>query len=295
MKLIRYILLVLTLLGVSESYAQELVHKVSKEQSENFDQEIKQVLVWGEKASITVSGWSKDYIQVHLKPISRNVSKKEAISDLKFISYDALVEGNNLVIKNSFKGSNEKISSNLSMEIQIMMPGAIPIEISNLYGPVSAKELSNIKLDVSFGHITLADISGYASLNSRYSNMNISRALGALHIQAEKSDINAEDLDAKTNITSKYGKADIELSASNQSLSMEAYRTEVKISVDAFEDFNYRLSTTHGSINTPGRSSEKKESFQLSHKEKNKDIEISTTYSDITIASKLLPYAKTQQ
>ena len=294
MKLIRNILLFLTLLGVSEAYGQELVHKVSKEISDNFDQEIQEVHVRGEKASVTVSGWSKDYIQVNLKPISRNTSKKEAISDLKFIRYEAYMEGKNLLIKNSFKGKNEKISSNLSMEIEILMPGAIPIQISNLYGPVKATELSNIKLDVSFGHIAIAHISGYASITARYSNMTISRALGALHIQAEKSDINADGIDAMTSITSKYGKADLKLSASDQSLRMDAYRTEVKIEVDAFEEFNYSLSTTYGTISTPGFSSEKKEKLQISHDENNKDIEVSTTYSDITIASKLLPYAKTE-
>ncbi len=108
------------------------------------------------------------------------------------------------------------------------MPRVIPIQISNLYGPVKATELSNIKLYVSFGHIALADISGYLSITSRYSKMTISRALGALQIQAEKSGINADGIDAMTSIT---------------------------------REFNYNLSTT---------------------------------YSDITIASKLLPYSKTQ-
>ena len=56
MKLFRNILLFFILLSASELMAQELVHKVSKEYSKNFDQDIEQVLVRGEKASISVTG-----------------------------------------------------------------------------------------------------------------------------------------------------------------------------------------------------------------------------------------------
>ena len=294
MKILKIIALILAFAMVSESQGQEMIHKVSREQNRSFDQDIEGIQVRGEKASVSVSGWNRDYVSVVLRPVSRNIVKSDAIAELKIIKYSAQLEGKELIIRNSFSGNKGKISSNLSMEIEIRMPSSLPIHIKNLYGPVEASGLSNINLEVSFGQITLSEISGYAFVRSRYTDIEISKATGSVSIEAEKSDINAIEINALTQITSKYGKTEIELTQEGQALSIDAYRTEVRIMVQAFEDYNYKLNSTHGAIHLPSSDEIKREGFEIHHSKRNKNIEISTTYSDITIAAKLESYAKHQ-
>jgi hypothetical protein len=57
------------------------------------------------------------------------------------------------VIRNSFRGQLEQITSNLSIVIEIFMPSSVPAEITNLYGPVESGNLASMTANVSFGSL----------------------------------------------------------------------------------------------------------------------------------------------
>jgi len=286
MKICKHILLIIMLLYAFETIAQEVVQKVSKPENKRFDQKIDKLLVMGEKASITVVGWSNNYISVKLTPISRNANKSIAITDLKFIKYSASIENNQLVVKNSFEGENEKISSNLSIEIEISVPNATPVVVKNLYGTVKLMSLTHVNTEVSFGKIILDKISGNSTIHSRYSDITLNDILGTINITAEKATIEATSIDATTKIESQYGKIVFDARSNHQSIQIKSQRTEAIITVDNFKRFNYKLSTTFAKIKIPDKDLGKELNYSMLYADKNKLIEIITTYCDITITNK---------
>ncbi len=285
MKGIRYISLLILLLGFQSLAAQEVVRKASKTEEKVFEKDISQVSVYGEKAQISVKGWESNTIKVILKPVSRNKVEKQAIEDLKYIKYYAEKEGNLLVIRNSFRGEAEKITSNLGIEIEVFVPQSIPVSITNLYGPVYAADLNEVDTEISFGSLRLTKINTSGTIQARYSNMELNAIRGELTVNAEKSDIMATDLSAHSIITTSYGKTDLYLSG-NGDLAVNGYRTAIDITLESLEKYNFRLEAAHGGVNLPARNEPIKTKVEIRHPDSTARIEATTSYCDINIKLK---------
>jgi len=285
MKILHYIAMCFVLLGTCDLTAQEVMQKASRSDERSFGKGISGVSVYGEKASITVRGAAVSDVKVLLRPVSRNRTRELAIADLKYIHYSAEKEGDILMIRNSFRGEPEKITSNLSMEIEIIMPSSLPVSITNLYGPVEAGNLASITVNVSFGSLRLKDISSAASITARYSDMELTSVRGRADIKAEKSDILTIALGATTVINCSYGTANLEMSGSGP-LIVKGYRTTVNISVDEPGRFQYSLKAPQGRIIMSDGKQYRNQPVEVTPQSPAGLIDVTTSYCDITIAKK---------
>lgn len=285
MKILQYMAMSLVLLGTCDLTAQEVIQKVSRTDERSFGKGISGVRVYGEKASVTVRGAAVSEVKVILRPVSRNRSREQAAADLKYIRYSAGKEGDILVISNSFGGEPEPVSSNLSMEIEIIMPTSLPVKITNLYGPVEVSNLASVTANVSFGSLRLTDISSATGVTARYSGLELTSIRGKVDLMSEKSDILMKDLGAATVINCSYGTADIELAGSGP-LTVKGYRTTVNISVDEPEKYQYTLKAPQGRIIMSDGKQYRNQPVDIIPRFPEGLVDVTTSYCDITIAKK---------
>ncbi|MEZ5070232.1 MAG: hypothetical protein R2751_04490 [Bacteroidales bacterium] len=231
---------------------QDPIHKASRQEVQTFSRDMEGVLVQGEKAVVTVKGWDRDQVQVTLRPVARNQEAARAAADLRFVQYAVGREANTLVIRNSFRGEGlDKITSNLSMEIEILLPETLPVSVTNLYGPVNATGLGDLELSVSFASAALTDISGTCAVKARYATIDIAGVGERLEVDAEKSDIRARDLPRQTRIRCSYGSAWLDAGRRSQDIAVEASRTPVDLRIGANRRYDYDLTALHGTIYLP--------------------------------------------
>ncbi len=285
MKVIHHITLVILLLATGNLAGQDMVHKASRADERSFGKGVSRVSVYSEKASVTVKGWSGSEIKVLLKPVSRNTDMEKAVADLKFIRYYAEKEGDRLVIRNSFTGKMEQITSNLSISIEIYMPVSIPAEITNLYGPVIVSNLSEATVAVSFGSLAVTDIGSKCNITARYSNMELTSVHGALAVRSEKSDIRALRLSAASTLDCSYGTANLELSGPGP-LTVKGHRTTVELTVDDFGRYRYILEAQQGKVILPDGRQEGKEKVVIQNTDNAGIIDVTTSYCDIRVSTK---------
>ncbi|HNT94396.1 MAG TPA: hypothetical protein PKJ71_11945 [Bacteroidales bacterium] len=285
MKILYCIALCLAFQGAGSLAGQEILHKASGTDERSFTKGISMITVFGEKASVTIKGWSSSEVKVLLRPVARNRNRDQAIADLKYIRYSAETEGNKLVVRNSFKGQMEQITSNLTMEIEIYMPHSVPAEITNLYGPVDIMNLNTVTAIVSFGSLKVDKISSECMITTRYTDMELSSIRGVLVVNAEKSDILTTDLNASTTINCSYGEAAIGL-AGKGPFTVRGYRTAIEINVENFENYSYNLKAPHGRVLLPEGEEAGSEAVELTHRAPAGLIDVSTSYCDITISTK---------
>ncbi len=285
MKILHCMAMSLVLLATCNLAAQEVMQKASKTEERNFGKGISKIYVYGEKASVTVRGADVSEVKVLLRQVSRNKNKEQAVADLKYIHYSAEKEGDILVIRNSFRGEPGKITSNLSMEIEIIMPASLPVEITNLYGPVEAGHLASLTAGVSFGSLRLSDITSEMRVTTRYSDMELTSIRGSADIIAEKSDILMTALEAATVIKCSYGTADIELAGAGP-LVVKGYRTAVNISLDEPGKYQYALKAPQGRIIMSDGKQYRNQPVGIIPQFPAGLIDVTTSYCDITISKK---------
>jgi len=285
MKILYHIALCLMLQGAGRLAGQELMHKASKVDEKKYTKGIDAISIRGEKASISVKGWSGTEVKILLRPVSRNTDKTQAITDLKYIRYEAVQEGSQLVVTNSFEGELEKINSNLSMEIEVLAPFSMPVQITNLYGPVLIENFATVTANVSFGSLSLANISSDCSLTARYADIGLNSISGKLVIKAEKSDIRAKALGGTSVIECSYGEANLDLAPYGQ-LHVNAYRTGLTVEVDVYEDYSYRLEAKNGYVYLPQGKQIRDKVVDIQHAGASRLVDLNTSYCDINIITK---------
>jgi len=285
MKIHLHMALTLFMLTSSSLAGQDMVHKASGVDERSFGKGVSRVSVYGEKASVIVKGWSSPEVKVVLRPVSRNSDRDKAVADLKYIQYYAEKEGDRIVIRNSFRGELEKITSNLSIVIEVFMPSSVPAEITNLYGPVVISSLADVTASVSFGSLAITDVSSTCTLTARYSNTELISIRGTLDINSEKSDIRARALSAATSIKCSYGRADLDFEGTGP-LTVKGHRTTVEINVDDFRRYSYNLNAPQGKVILPGGVQAEKDKAEIRHPGNAGMIDVTTSYCDITITTK---------
>lgn len=285
MKILRHIILALLLLASGSLAGQDMVHKASGAYERSFGKSVSRVSVYGEKASVTVKGWSSPEVKVVLRPVSRNSDREKAVADLKYIKYYVEKEGDRLVIRNSFMGKLDQITSNLSIVIEIFLPSSVPAEITNLYGPVVISNLNDITATVSFGSLAITDVGSECIITARYSDMELTSLRGSLAVRSEKSDILARELSAASTLDCSYGTASLEFSGTAP-LTVKGHRTTVEINVDDFRRYSYNLNAPQGKVILPGGGQAEKDKAEIRHPGNAGLIDVTTSYCDITITSK---------
>lgn len=285
MKLLHHIVLTFVILWTCNLTGQEVIQKASRSDLRSYGKEIKMVSVFGEKATVTVRGADVTEVKVLLRPVSRNSDREKAAADLKYINYSVEKEGDRLIIRNFFRGNPGQITSNLSMDIEIVMPHSVQAVITNLYGPVKISNIALVNATVSFGSLHLTGISSESIIKARYSDMELEAVCGKLEITSEKSDINVAALDAATVINCSYGTAELE-TAGPGPLIVRGYRTTVNIMADEPGKYQYNLRSAQGTIIMPDGKQYRNQPVEVTPLSPAGLIDVTTSYCDITIAKK---------
>ena len=64
-------------------YSQKQIHIITKTIKKEFKASDKTLIIIGEKSTITINSWDKDFYQIEIKLISKNPNKSLAEKDLK--------------------------------------------------------------------------------------------------------------------------------------------------------------------------------------------------------------------
>jgi|GEM_PF-472338 len=283
MRKLVYILAFVLLLAGLKSVAQQEVYKVSKLIDRDFTQEVKEVEIIGEKATIEIEGWNKNYIDVQIRMISRNPMRKNAEIDLQYIKTDLIQTGSTLRMKNFFEGKSSQITSNLSVEYIIKVPSTVSLTVSNLYGKLMVRNSSNqIQLDVSFGSIELESVNGKINVLSKYGDITGDKIEGSISCTAEKTDINLKEVNAPVKIKSKYGEIALSLTSNQYPVIINSHRTKLLLTIPD-KPFNYKLKTLFSEIDLPDKTVIKDDFYEKKINDTVSTLELSTSYCPIII------------
>jgi len=253
LKILQIILLLFFTGFVRPVCGQDEVNVVTKIIKKNLKSINKTLIIKGEKSTINIVSWEKDYYGVELKLISKNTNKKQAETDLNIIQYEIVENQNDYSLKNYF-GSDKfgNVKSNLSVVYSIKMPKNVRFDISNIYGNVY---LSNInasgKLSNSFGETHLSNISGNYTINAYYSDLYVKDVNMVINCTSDKSDIEMVNVSGTIMVNANYGK--ISFSPGNElvNLQVDAKRTTVFLNDFDLNAYNYSLTTKSSGIALP--------------------------------------------
>ena len=249
--------LTLLLLGASAS-GQELQtnHVVEKVVTRDVPFARNEFLkIVGEKATIRVTGWDKDFARVRLVFSAKSPDKAVAENELKYMKYALSRDGNTLEIRNTFIIPPETARTESSLEAlyELTVPRKSKVEVTDKYGNVQLVDLEGeLDVTVEFGDIHLQNVEGRTRIESSYGEVRGSDIGGTFFCKTGKSDVYLEDVKARCTFNSTYGNIQLTLRERSQELAIQATRTAVVVNVSDFGAYRYGLRTSHASIYVPG-------------------------------------------
>jgi hypothetical protein len=248
--------------------------------------------VVGEKATIRIKGWDKDYSVLKITFHATHGSKKIAAQELEFMHYAITREKNNIEIRNAFilPPATDYIQSKLEVVIELSVPATGRLSVSNKYGNTDLSEVSgNININLEFSDLDLSNISGTLAMKCAYSEVHGQGILvSSLKCEDEKSQIFMNVSGGTLLFNSKHSDLDLTLKTI-QSLKIESSRTNITLSPEHFDLYNYMLVNKEGKIYLPASYTQqvkregKQTSFSLITNPPKPLIQITTTYNTITL------------
>ncbi|MEO1052892.1 MAG: DUF4097 family beta strand repeat-containing protein [Bacteroidota bacterium] len=281
--------LVLISLCLTDTLAQKKVQVIEKTIKESLQYRSGQILeVKAEKSNVEISTWSKNYIDIEIKIIAKHPKRDIALADLENAKYEIKEIPNGHQLTNYFDipKSLKKIKSNLKLEYKIKVPRSCQLNLANLYGNITLTDIyKEAKVLMSFGELKLNKISGKLYVKSNYADIQGSQIRADIKLESQKADIKLSNVAGKVSISNAYGLIDLSTDISIKSLEIDSKRTEVKVEVPGFRNFNYDLSTSFSSINVPISSAQNANdnTYMKRFRSDYSLIKIKTTYSTITI------------
>lgn len=295
--IVRYILL-LALISVQPilAIAQEKIQVVTKTLEKRIAYTPGEALsIDARKATVQVSGWKENYIQLTLKLIAKHPERHTAENDLEYLKYAIKKENNIHTFTNFFHTTASdygRVRSNLKAQYEIKAPAGCRLKISNSYGNIQVENFSSkTEISLNFGELQLTDIKGFILINSSYGDIKGDNITASFECKAEKANIHLTRAAGTYDIHNAYGQISISATPTLTNLTIAASRTAVTMDVPAFEQYRYALSTSFSDIQLPANApgditktlSGKKTYTSGSVKSPDLAVQISTTFSPITI------------
>lgn len=250
------------------------------------------IRVIGEKANIHVTKSMGTQMQLKVTFKATNKEKSMASKELEYMSYGLFRENNIVQIRNSFMlpANVDHIKSTLEILFEISIPVGQQIEITNKYGYMEIKDFKGaLDIDLEFCDLLLDKVAGKANLKTSFSEIHgRDIAFSSLESEDDKSRV-FMNIDAGSYLfKSTYG--DLNLTLGNiRNVQIESKRTDVVLTPNTFELFDYDLINNGGSIYVPGKYTHllkregKKVLFLVKDDRAKPTIQVSTDYNTITI------------
>jgi hypothetical protein len=273
--------------------AAQQVETVTKTVTKQLPLSTEEVLnVAGEKATIHVKGWDKKYALLKITFQATHASKKIATQELEFMHYAITCEKSNIEIRNAFilPPATDYIQSKLEVVIELSVPAACQLSVSNKYGNAHLSKLSGrININLEFSDLDMSNISGTLAMKCAYSEVHgQDLSVSSLKCDDEKSQIFMGVSGGALLFNSKHSDLDLTLKTI-RSLRIESSRTNITISTGHFALYNYRLVNKEGKIYLPAPYDQqvnkegKQNSLSLITNPPKPFIQITTTYNTITL------------
>ena len=253
------------------------------------DDDIIQVL--GEKTNIHVTKSTSSQMQLIVTFKATNKEKSVASKELEYMSYGLFRENNIVQVRNSFMlpANVEYIKSTLEVLFELTIPPGRQIEITNKYGYTEIKDFKGIlNINLEFCDLFLEKVEGKATLKTSFSEIHgRDIAFSSMKSEDDKSRVFMNIDSGSYVFNSTYG--DINLTLGNiQDVQIESKRTDVVLTPNTFELFDYDLINDGGSIYVPGKythhlKKEGKKVLFLVNDQTKPTIKVSTDYNTITI------------
>jgi hypothetical protein len=248
----------------------------------------------GEKATVQVTGWDKDFVRVRLVFSAKSPDKALAERELSYMKYALSRDDNTLEIRNTFIIPPETAAtqSRLGVAYEVAVPRESKVQVIDQYGNV---ELAGLKgeLDVAvgFGDIHLQNVAGRISIQSSYGEVRGDGIGGIFSCKSDKSDVYLDRMEARCTFNSTYGNIHLTLGEKPQGLAVKASRTAVVVNTAQFGAYRYGLRTSHAAIYVPDaykkyvKQAGSSDNFTLDFAGAPGSplISVSTTFSSITI------------
>lgn len=251
------VLMLLWLLSSLGTQAQQKVQVVTRTLEQRWVcKPDKLIRIRAEKATLRVQGWEKPIVQVVLRLSARHPDRAVAERDLAAAQYrlQENISAINLVNFFSLPAGANAVQSDLRAEYTVMIPAGNPLLAANTYGHTSFTNLKgHQRLEQDFGQITLLDLHGAVEITARYADLTAKNVQATFLCEANKSAVQLLDVGGTTTVHNQYGSVHAQPSAELRKLNVEAYRTEVVISVPQPEQFGYQLSVQQGPLTVPSR------------------------------------------
>jgi hypothetical protein len=291
----------LILLGTAFSWpamAQTKIQVVTKTITRKLDfRKGTQLRITGEKASVNVKGWDKDYIGVTLLLTAKHPDRDVAEKELEHLKYFIKETGGVHDLGNYFliaKGTSQ-IRANLKAEYELSVPENLPVTVSCKFGEVN---LENIKgkyaIDLEYSKLNLNQAEGEMTVRSVFSDVKSLNTNLTLKCKADKADLDFTNAAGSYQIENTYGKIRLAAGGTLRNVNIKASRTSVTLLTGNFEGYNYDLTTSHAELVLPpqakGRSKQtsgEKSTYQHVGGKNLPTIKVLTTYSPITIRNQV--------
>lgn len=213
------------------------------------------VRIRAEKATLRIQAWDRPDLRVVLRLVARHPERAVAEKDLPVARYQIEKTGPLIELVNYFavKPGATAVQSDLRAEYTVLMPADNPLEVVNAYGQTTLTGLSGRQqLEQDFGQVLLQDLRGSLLATVRYADLSGSNLNMALSCTADKSAVQLLGAGGNYSISNRYGSVALDASSELRSASIDAERTEVKLTVPHLDQFDYSLSTSRSTLTVPG-------------------------------------------
>jgi hypothetical protein len=275
------------------SYAQTEPQRVTRSTNNKIPMNEASIFsITGEKATIILSTWSKNYGQMKIVSTAIHPDKKIATKEIEYMHYVLAREGNIVELRNAFMlpPKTDRMESKVEVLIEVIVPVNTELRIRNKYGDTEINGTAGkLSIDLEFSDLSLKNIMGTVDIRSVYSE-----------VRSENLMVNSfSSHDEETKYILQIGKGSYTFNSRHsvldltpgdiQQLVVNASHTDVTIRPKEFKAYNYDLVSKDGKIFVPSQfnSSPKKGNIQstlaLKHKDTNQLITVKTTFNNITI------------
>ncbi len=258
-QVLRFLLTCLLLAGLLPEHrlrAQQRVQVVTKTVEKELAYEPGEtVRVEGEKAAITVTGWSGRGVKVVLKLVAKAPTQETARRELDFQRYILEKRKQTIYLKNYFvrpKGQ-KALNALLLAEYEIWVPRQATVEISSTYGNVYIKDKAGrTTVSVQYGNTTLDGVGGTGQYTSYFGDFTARNLGGTTRATLRHT---------KTSIEGLSGEADFDNTLSDMSLGglrevktlrINADKSDISLRVDRPAQYRCQFRTEFGEITPPG-------------------------------------------
>ena len=212
------------------------------------------VRIRAEKATLRIQAWDQPNLRVVLRLVARHPERAVAEKDLPVARYQIEKTGPLIELVNYFAVTPgaPAVQSDLRAEYTVLMPADNPLEVVNAYGQTTLLGLSGRQqLEQDFGQVILQDLRGSLLATVRLADISGSNLNMALSCNADRSAVQLLGAGGNYSISNRYGSVALEPTTELRSATIDAERTEVKLTVPHPEQFDYSLSTSHNTLTVP--------------------------------------------